>query len=127
MSDKRVVLEKLKTELGSLEYGRNRRSVHIPWENVSFFQDSVTCLNYGPEGRPYPCGQCLLMLYVPEGAKGRGKSLSPYSTGFKGKYHRKPGWRIQSEQRGRVGGRWLRARRAELEIELAAAETPANG
>ena len=56
--NKREVLDKLKVELGSLEYGRNRRSVRMPWESVSFFQDSVTCLNYGLEGRTHPCRNC---------------------------------------------------------------------
>ncbi len=65
----RELLDKLKKELGELEYGRNRKSVHLPWESVSFFQDSETCLNHGLEGRPHPCSSCLLMDFVPDKAK----------------------------------------------------------
>jgi hypothetical protein len=119
-SDKREILEKLKTELGSLEYGRNRRSVHMPWENVSFFQDSVTCLNYGQEGRPNSCGQCLLMPYVPEGAKAELNPCHHIPLDAKGNT-------IESLDRGynrssveeSVAG-WLRAKIAELEQELSA-------
>jgi len=67
--DKTEILYKLKAELGALEYGRTRRSVHLPWEEISFFQDSVTCLNYGQDGRPEPCGKCMLMAFVPEKAR----------------------------------------------------------
>jgi hypothetical protein len=63
--DTREILERLKSELGDLEYGRTRRSVHMPWEELSFFQDSATCLNAGLEGRPHPCGNCMLMAWVP--------------------------------------------------------------
>jgi hypothetical protein len=126
MSDKREVLEKLKMELGSLEYGRNRRSVHMPWENVSFFQDSVTCLNYGLEGRPHPCGQCMLMPYVPEGAKAEANPCHHIPLDTKGNT-------IESLDRGynrssveESVARWLRAKIAELERELAASSAPAN-
>jgi hypothetical protein len=122
--DKREVLEKLKAELGSLEYGRNRRSVHMPWENVSFFQDSVTCLNYGLEGRPHPCGACMLMPYVPEPAR---NAVNPcHHIPLDGK-----GNTIESLDRGYNRGsveeavaKWLRARIAEVEKELAAEVAP---
>jgi hypothetical protein len=67
--EKREILEKLRAELGALEYGRTRRSVHMPWEEISFFQDSVTCLNHGQEGRPEPCSKCMLMAFVPESSR----------------------------------------------------------
>jgi hypothetical protein len=69
MTDKQELLDKLKAELGLLEFGRNRRSVHMPWEDVSFFQDSPTCLNYGLETRQHACGKCLLMQFVPESSQ----------------------------------------------------------
>ncbi len=125
MTNKRDVLEKLKTELGSLEYGRNRRSVHMPWESVSFFQDSVTCLNYGLEGRPHPCGQCMLMPYVPEQAKAEVNPCHHIPLDEKGNT-------IESLDRGynrssveESVASWLRAKIAELERELASQEAPA--
>jgi hypothetical protein len=119
---KRELLEKLKSELGALEYGRNRRSVHMPWEEVSFFQDSETCLNYGLEGRPHPCGGCMLMPFVPEGARresvpchhipldAKGNTIDRLDRGYN---------RNSVEEAVAV---WLRARIEELEKELAAAE-----
>ena len=127
MNDKKQVLEKLKFELGQLEFGRNRKSVHMPWESVSFFQDSVTCLNYGLEGRPHPCGQCMLMPYVPEKAReemnpchhipldGKGNTIDSLDRGYN---------RSSVEE---AVASWLRNRIAELEKEIAASEVPANG
>jgi hypothetical protein len=124
MIDKREVLEKLKTELGSLEYGRNRRSVTMPWESASFFQDSVTCLNYGLEGRPHPCGQCMLMPYVPAGARAETNPCHHIPLDSKGNT-------IDSLDRGynrssveEAVANWLRSKIADLEHELAASETP---
>lgn len=121
--DTREILEKLKIELGSLEYGRNRRSVHMPWENVSFFQDSVTCLNQGLDGRPQPCTECMLMSYVPE--KARTETNPCHHIPLDGK-----GNTIESLDRGynrssveEAVANWLRARIAELEHELAATQT----
>jgi hypothetical protein len=123
--EKREILEKLKTELGALEYGRNKRSVHLPWEEISFFQDSVTCLNYGEEGRPHPCRNCLLMPWVPEDSR---KEIVPC--------HHIPldakGNTIQNLDRGynrhsveEAVIAWLRSRIFELEKEIAATEATA--
>lgn len=127
MMDKREVLEKLKYELGQLEYGRNQRSVRMPWENVSFFQDSLTCLNYGLEGRPQPCGQCMLMPYVPEGARAETNPCHHIPLDPKGNT-------IDSLDRGynrssveEAVANWLRIRIAELEKELSASEAPVKG
>ena len=126
MIDKKEVLQKLKYELGQLEYGRNQRSVRMPWENVSFFQDSVTCLNHGLEGRPHPCGQCMLMPYVPEGAKKESNPCHHIPLDTKGNT-------IESLDRGynrssveEAVATWLRSKIADLEKELAASETPAS-
>jgi hypothetical protein len=124
MTDKKELLEKLKTELGALEYGRNRRSVHMPWETISFFQDSVTCLNYGQESRKYPCDQCILMDFVPAEARTETNPCHHIPLDDKGNT-------IESLDRGynrssveeAVAG-WLRARIADLERELSA--TAAN-
>jgi hypothetical protein len=122
--DKREILEKLKVELGALEYGRTRRSVHMPWEEISFFQDSATCLNYGLEGRPHPCGKCLLMSFVPETQQkesipchhipldNRGNTIQNLDRGYN---------RHSVEEA--VAG-WLRSKIAELERELAPTAAP---
>jgi hypothetical protein len=119
MLSKREVLERLKAELGSLEYGRNRRSVYMPWEDVSFFQDSVTCLNHGLEGRPHPCSECLLMQFVPESFRSeanpchhipldaKGNSIDRLDRGYN---------RNSVEESVAV---WLKSKIAELERELA--------
>jgi hypothetical protein len=124
MIDKREVLEKLKTELGSLEYGRNRRSVTMPWESVSFFQDSVTCLNYGLEGRPHACGECMLMPYVPDRSKAETNPCHHIPLDTKGNT-------IDSLDRGynrssveEAVANWLRSKIADLERELATSEAP---
>jgi hypothetical protein len=116
---KREVLERLKNELGSLEYGRNRRSVYMPWEDVSFFQDSVTCLNHGLEGRPHPCSECLLMDFVPEVSRNEKNPCHHIHLDEKGNT-------IDRLDRGYNRGSveesvaaWLRNRIAELEKELA--------
>jgi hypothetical protein len=119
---KRELLEKLRTELGALEFGRNRRSVHMPWEDVSFFQDSETCLNYGFDGRPHPCSGCMLMAYVPEA--GRSESVPCHHIPLDAK-----GNTIERLDRGynrssveEAVATWLRSRIKELEKELGAAE-----
>ena len=124
--DKREVLEKLKTELGSLEYGRNRRSVHMPWENVSFFQDSVTCLNNGLDGHPHPCQNCMLMPYVPQDARAESNPCHHIPLDSQGNT-------IESLDRGynrssveEAVANWLRAKITELERELAAEEVPSK-
>ena len=124
--EKREILEKLKNELGALEYGRTQRSVHMPWEDISFFQDSVTCLNYGQEGRPNPCGKCMLMQYVPEPS--RNETVPCHHIQLDGK-----GNTIQSLDRGynrnsveeAVIG-WLKDKIADLEQELDNTETSAS-
>ena len=126
MIDKKEVLHKLKYELGQLEFGRHSRSVRTPWENVSFFQDSVTCLNHGLEGRRHPCGQCMLMPYVPEGARAESNPCHHIPLDPKGNT-------IDSLDRGynrssveEAVAVWLRNKIADLEKELAASETPAS-
>jgi hypothetical protein len=121
--EKREVLEKLKAELGALEYGRTQRSVHMPWEELSFFQDSVTCLNYGQDGRPYPCGQCMLMDFVPESARTEIVPCHHIPLDRKGNtiQNLDRGYNRNSVEEAVVG--WLKTRIAELEHELTSSET----
>ena len=67
--EKRELLAKLKFELTFVEDGGYGRSVRSPHEPTSPFQDSLTCLNFGAPARPHPCGECVLMQYVPEARK----------------------------------------------------------
>ena len=94
----------------------------MPWENVSFFQDSVTCLNYGLEAPTQPCGACMLMAYVPTTARSAANPCHHIPLDAKGNT-------IESLDRGynrssveEAVANWLRARIAELEKELAAPE-----
>jgi len=118
----REILEKLKAELGALEYGRTRRSVHMPWEEISFFQDSATCLNYGLEGRPHPCGKCMLMPFVPENSRSETVPCHHIPLDAEGNTieNLDRGYNRNSVEEAVIG--WLKMRIAELEKQLAAAE-----
>jgi hypothetical protein len=71
MSDeKRELLTKLKLELAFIGDGGYGRSVRTPHKPTSLFQDSLTCLNFGDPQRTHPCGECILMQYVPDSRQG---------------------------------------------------------
>jgi hypothetical protein len=122
--EKRELLNKLKTELGALEYGRIKRSVHLPWEETSFFQDSVTCLNYGQDGRPNPCTKCMLMPYVPPDSQNETVPCHHIPLDEKGNTieNLDRGYNRHSVEEAVIG--WLRAKIADLEKELASSEAP---
>jgi len=122
MISNQELLEKLKIELGALEFGRNRRSVRMPWEDVSFFQDSVTCLNHGLDGRPNPCGNCSLMRFVPETAHSETNPCHHIPLDSKGNTidSLDRGYNRSSVEEAVVV--WLRRRIAELEHELNATQ-----
>ena len=63
--DKRDTLEVLKVELDFIEKGGYGRSVRMPWQPTSIFQDSTSCLNYSDPEKPHKCDECLLMDFVP--------------------------------------------------------------
>jgi hypothetical protein len=68
--EKRELLTKLKFELAFIEDGGYGRSVRTPQQPTSLFQDSLSCLNFGDPLRSHPCGECVLMQYVPKSGKG---------------------------------------------------------
>jgi len=121
--EKTEILEKLKAELGALEYGSRQRSVHMPWEEIPFFQDSVTCLNYGQDGRPNPCGQCMLMGFVPVPARAETVPCHHIPLDAKGNtiQNLDRGYNRNSVEEAVIA--WLKGRIAELEQELAPSET----
>jgi len=67
--DDRDTLEVLKAELNFLEKGGYGRSVKAPWQPTSIFQDSPSCLNFSDAQRSHPCGECLLIDFVPQEAR----------------------------------------------------------
>jgi methyl coenzyme M reductase gamma subunit len=121
----RELLEKLKAELGSLEYGRHRKSVHLPWEEASFFQDSETCINHGLEGRPNPCGACMLIDFVPAGARTENIPCHHIPLDEKGTCidGLDRGYNRSSVEEAVAG--WLRGKIAELEREVESVEPAA--
>jgi hypothetical protein len=62
--DDRDILELLKDELNFIEQGGYGRSVRTPWKQLSTFQDSLTCINYGYPYRAHPCSECQLIDFV---------------------------------------------------------------
>lgn len=63
-------LEALRFELSFLNdggYGRSPQTPHLP---RSLFVDSPTCLNFNDAARPHPCGECLLIEFVPKEKQG---------------------------------------------------------
>ena len=62
--DGRDILEVLQAELNFIEKEGYNVSDRTPWLSKSFFQDSMTCLNYGYPYRAYPCSECHLLDFV---------------------------------------------------------------
>jgi hypothetical protein len=71
VDDVQDVLTVLKNELVFIEKGGYFRSLRAlatsltPWLPTSLFQDSPTCINFSDPERRRPCGECLLMQFVP--------------------------------------------------------------
>jgi hypothetical protein len=67
--DNRDILEVLRFELKFVEDGGYGRSPHAPWRAQNIFEDSPSCLNFSESARPHPCGECLLVQFVPPDAR----------------------------------------------------------
>lgn len=63
--DRRDVLQVLRYELNYLEQGGYRRKLNGSAQ-ISPFQDTLSCLNFGEPHRPHACRECLLFDFVPE-------------------------------------------------------------
>jgi len=61
----RDLVEILKSELKFLEAGGYRSSPETRWRPQFIFEDSPTCPNYGRKEALIPCGECVLMPFVP--------------------------------------------------------------
>lgn len=67
----RGLLDVLKCELNFLGKGGYRRSAQAPWRGPLIFEDSPTCKSYYREQNARPCGECLLLQFVPPGMRER--------------------------------------------------------
>lgn len=65
-----LLLDALKFELRFLDHGGYERSVREPREELSVFQDSPSCLNYGSVAKTHPCSECFLIKFVPLNKQG---------------------------------------------------------
>lgn len=63
--DRRDILEVLRYELNFLEQGGYSRNLRQGRE-VSPFQDTLSCLNFGEPFRKHACQECFLHDFVPE-------------------------------------------------------------
>jgi hypothetical protein len=59
------VLQALKFELTFLERGGYTPSVREPRKELSIFQDSPSCPNFGAPTKIHPCAECFLIDFVP--------------------------------------------------------------
>jgi len=64
-ADRRDLLEILKFELRFLEDGGYGHSPHSPQRPSLVFEDSLICMNFNTQEERKPCGDCLLMQFVP--------------------------------------------------------------
>jgi hypothetical protein len=67
--DNRDPLEVLKFEMEFLDKGGYGSSPRDPLWPPSIFEDSLSCANYDRKEDPIPCEECVLMQFVPEGAR----------------------------------------------------------
>ncbi len=61
----RETLDLLKHELDFLGRGGYSRSALSPWRAPLIFEDSAICKNFYCEQSLHPCGNCLLLQFVP--------------------------------------------------------------
>lgn len=69
--DGRDPLEVLKFELEFVNKGGYGRSPREPWRAPLVFEDSPTCMNYDSKEHPEPCGECMLVEFVPQDCRGQ--------------------------------------------------------
>ncbi|MFY9680280.1 MAG: hypothetical protein WA416_06715 [Candidatus Sulfotelmatobacter sp.] len=114
--DNRDLLEVLKFELEFLEQGGYGRLPREAWRARFIFEDSPTCMNFSSKDRE-PCTECLLMQFVPEGARKAQTPcihipLSPSGETLESLY--RTGTQQEIEE---TLGAWLRATIQRLEAE----------
>ena len=124
--DEGGLLETLKFELKFLEDGGYGRSPRTPWRATNPFQDSPICLNFDDPTRPHPCGECLLMRFVPEERKAEKVPCWFIPLSAKGEtidYYTRCGTQQELEE---GLGQWLRSEIRRLEQERMPKMLPAS-
>jgi hypothetical protein len=117
--DNRDILEVLKFELSFLEDGGYGRSPRKPWRAPSIFEDSPVCPNFCDPARAFPCDNCLLERFVPEGRKSEKtpcRFIELTKEGQTVEDFYRTGSQIEIEQ---ALARWLRAQIEKIEKERA--------
>jgi hypothetical protein len=117
--DKRDILDILKFELSFLEDGGYGRSPRKPWRAPSIFEDSPICPNFCDPARPFPCEDCLLEQFVPEGQKTENvpcRFIELTKDGQTVEDFYRTGSQVEIEQ---ALARWLRAQIERIEKERA--------
>jgi hypothetical protein len=64
-ADKREILNVLKSELSFIEEGGYGRTIRTPWNPMSIFTHSPSCINLNDPARRRPCTECRLTDLVP--------------------------------------------------------------
>ncbi len=67
--DRALLLRKLRDELAFIQGGGYRETARLQWRPQFIFEDSPMCLNRDPTQKHVPCGECVLMQFVPGEAK----------------------------------------------------------
>jgi hypothetical protein len=121
--DQQSTLDALKFELNFLESGGYGHSVREPRRELSIFQDSPSCLNYGSPVRKTPCSECFLMDFVPpekrrEAIPCHHIPLNEHGDTVASLGERVDDFRFQERMR-----RWLREKIEELQASSAKVES----
>jgi hypothetical protein len=69
-TDNRNTIEVLKAELDFIKKGGYATSTQDPWRAKLALEDSPTCMNCDSKKNSAPCGECLLMQFVPANKRG---------------------------------------------------------
>src|SRR6516162_1884816 len=122
-NDDRDLLAVLKAELRFLENGGYRRCPNAPWRPQFIFEDSSTCVNHDGHEPPSPCGECILMHFVPPDCRGEripSRHIPLNDAGYSLDTYYRLGTFEKAEAAVRT---WLQKRIHELEIAATAEKT----
>ena len=116
-TDKRDVVEVLKSELNFVEKGGYGASPREPWRAQLVFEESPSCLNFDNLDKREPCKDCLLFQFVPAERRAEKSPCRHIPLNADGQtiadFYR---WGTQREIDEALAG-WLRAKIKELEQE----------
>jgi hypothetical protein len=110
------LLDVLKFELEFLEQGGYGRLPRESWRPRFVFEDSPTCINFNSKDHE-PCSECLLMQFVPVGARREQVPCTDIPLSLRGEtLDNVDRTGTQQEIEAALGG-WLRATITQLEAE----------